>query len=545
MPKTKCLDMNLLKCACGVLLIIIMVMLMPVVLTDAQAEEMKISATTNATLFVKSSVALSTQNELTMEATPKSTGTFTTGTTSIRVETNNVSGYAVYLSAGDDGSLKSGDKSNTARIKPVNGTLTRENFAEHLNSWGYANTTNASAEVAEYEAIPEVASGAVFESTEQAGSDTYDLSVGVATGADLPSGEYNGEILISVVANPMQVTNLMQLTYMQDMNSTICENTMDYVDVNNYATKQLIDVRDGKEYWVAKLADGKCWMTQNLAYVISAGANTALKPDTSQVSATTAMPTSTISNALSVAAANNTTAYSWSFGARVVAAPTAAANCGNTANVDTCAKVGVVNVADKTKWQPTYRAQMGTWNTGSGDKEQIVAVRYTDPSNPALGGEYDPHYLAGIYYQFNAATANTGKNTGANSYAPASICPKGWRLPTIENRLEAKSDLGDLLGAYGFMEGGVAGSVENTYDDNNMGYNIAKAPLYFARTGTVNVRDGYTSAIGAVAAMWTNTTYNTTGSSANAFTGVVNMNTIGIYTANYQWVGYSVRCLAI
>lgn len=31
-------------------------------------------------------------------------------------------------------------------------------------------------------------------------------------------------------------------------------------------SKQLIDTRDSKTYWVTKLADGNCWMTQNLDY---------------------------------------------------------------------------------------------------------------------------------------------------------------------------------------------------------------------------------------------------------------------------------------
>lgn len=31
-------------------------------------------------------------------------------------------------------------------------------------------------------------------------------------------------------------------------------------------TGQLKDMRDGKPYWVTKLADGNCWMTQNLDY---------------------------------------------------------------------------------------------------------------------------------------------------------------------------------------------------------------------------------------------------------------------------------------
>ena len=45
---------------------------------------------------------------------------------------------------------------------------------------------------------------------------------------------------------------------MQEMTSTIC------ADAAENDTAQLTDTRDGKKYWVTKLADGNCWMTQNL-----------------------------------------------------------------------------------------------------------------------------------------------------------------------------------------------------------------------------------------------------------------------------------------
>ncbi len=53
---------------------------------------------------------------------------------------------------------------------------------------------------------------------------------------------------------------LMNIKYMQQMSEEICTNTKEN------KTKQLIDIRDGKSYWVTKLKDGNCWMTQNLAY---------------------------------------------------------------------------------------------------------------------------------------------------------------------------------------------------------------------------------------------------------------------------------------
>ncbi len=55
--------------------------------------------------------------------------------------------------------------------------------------------------------------------------------------------------------------NLEDITYMQDMTAEVCQNTY------GHASKQLIDKRDNKTYWVTKLMDGNCWMTQNLELI--------------------------------------------------------------------------------------------------------------------------------------------------------------------------------------------------------------------------------------------------------------------------------------
>lgn len=49
------------------------------------------------------------------------------------------------------------------------------------------------------------------------------------------------------------------LEYMQQMSPQACAE-------GNETGKQLVDARDGKSYWVAKLKDDNCWMTQNLDY---------------------------------------------------------------------------------------------------------------------------------------------------------------------------------------------------------------------------------------------------------------------------------------
>ena len=94
---------------------------------------------------------------------------------------------------------------------------------------------------------------------------TYTLSFAANIGADKPAGIYTNQVTMSVVSSPLEITNVFGIETMQEMTSAVCSSistpSSATVDV---PSAQLKDVRDGKYYWVSKLADGKCWMTQNL-----------------------------------------------------------------------------------------------------------------------------------------------------------------------------------------------------------------------------------------------------------------------------------------
>lgn len=57
---------------------------------------------------------------------------------------------------------------------------------------------------------------------------------------------------------------------MQDMSAEICNNVTVYDDLSE---TKLVDIRDNKSYYVTKLADDNCWMTQNLDHNITTVAN--------------------------------------------------------------------------------------------------------------------------------------------------------------------------------------------------------------------------------------------------------------------------------
>lgn len=81
-------------------------------------------------------------------------------------------------------------------------------------------------------------------------------------GEDSVAGNYKVTATLSAVAMPAEVTKSFvkwdDLVYMQDMSTDTCT----YAPMG--VEKTLTDIRDNSTYTIAKLSDGKCWMTQNL-----------------------------------------------------------------------------------------------------------------------------------------------------------------------------------------------------------------------------------------------------------------------------------------
>ena len=67
--------------------------------------------------------------------------------------------------------------------------------------------------------------------------------------------------------NPAIIDGANVYYAMQDMNSQICNMV---ANTGAITATQLVDNRDGNIYWVTKLKDGHCWMTQNLDFDIAA-----------------------------------------------------------------------------------------------------------------------------------------------------------------------------------------------------------------------------------------------------------------------------------
>ena len=195
---------------------------------------------------------------------------------------------------------------------------------------------------------------------------------------------------------------LSDIETMQEMTGAICYNSAEN------ETKQLKDTRDNKLYWVTKLADNNCWMTQNLDYNIKAG----------DFSGAVATKTGNIDTGWNTS--DQTAIQSWDPGNYYYAMDTAWTNCSSSgvANMGACAK----------------------WTT----------------SAPATEGQ---HYHVGNYYSWNAATAGTGGSI-TSGQASASICPTNWKLPTSNNT--NTGSFGGLMNAYSITSSNVNDKIRQT-----------------------------------------------------------------------------------
>ena len=199
---------------------------------------------------------------------------------------------------------------------------------------------------------------------------------------NLKAGIYQGTIKYKITPNQRTFHNI---TTMQQMTSEICNTaTTPTKEATNTTTEHttdtslvpetaLTDTRDGKTYVVRKLADGNCWMSQNLA----------LSPD------------------------------------------------GNTTYTE-----ADTDLHDGRTFQAPAASSLGTkWNSGSNSPHYLkpqTGYEYFQ-NGIAHSSTGQPTESTGSYYDWPMATALSGQGlTNDGDEAPDSICPKGWRLPPKE-----------------------------------------------------------------------------------------------------------------
>ncbi len=442
--------------------------------------------------------------ELKRSVDPTAEGKFIAQSTSLSIDVERSDGYMLYLSGTP--SLVGSDLTNGTTIDSIESNTTVTNFP--VNTWGYniSEGKTVNPETLSYAPVHEDRD-LIDSMTRNPGEAAIDiqkdfvLSLGAKFDTTVPADTYSGSVTVSLIATPFTVAvGFDRITYMQEMTPEIC------LEEKVHYTKQLIDQRDGKSYWVAKLADGNCWMTQNFALDITgAGLNMS---DGSNVdwNAESEYPPKVTQDTVSLVegVTNVTSTLSWSMNQYLIIDPVSATGCG----------MGKVSLAEC----PSRFVEVGDRRPSADpDFYEKNGATYSET-------EYDAHYLAGNLYQWNAATSGTG-GLITTTEASGSICPRGWGLPTSNNT--DSGSFGGLLDAY---------SITNEVTE------IVTNPLYFVRGGVVYLNDNKLSHAGNLGLYWSST-------ADSAGLGAYNLQISGnnginpSYGRETRSNGCSVRCL--
>ena len=298
-------------------------------------------------------------------------------------------------------------------------------------------------------------------------------------------------------------TSWDNLEIMQHMTPEIC------ASASEGDTKQLIDWRDGKTYWVAKLKDGNCWMTQNLDLDLTSGES--LTPELSDVSKNW-NPGATTFTAANQGSPAPWAVQSWDLGEAVWKTPNSSSDCAPSDNL--------------------YNSSCSSyWQNVSSDWTPMTEYRTDGVTYDANTQTYDAHYLAGNYYSYVAATAGTGTSATPDlAKATDSICPKGFELPTSGRSFNRTpgSFYNLLTSAYNISSNTAGGTA------------MRSAPLFFVRSGLVYANGHYLSNVGA------NGYYRSSVVNSSSEAYYLQFDSRFVYPSNSydMYNGHSVRCVA-
>ena len=331
----------------------------------------------------------------------------------------------------------------------------------------------------------------------------------------------------------------------------------------------LKDSRDNSTYRIRKLADGNCWMTQNLRLKLKTA--TALNSETSDInynmdtgegvdgSTTT---TRTISNNLSGTSnplgtystnsstgviswtpfMDSQTGYSIAWGSPYTSASGTKATSGTSAStsvkhfgmdgktIETESAAYYVNNNAYSEYARSYDNE-GNSQSGTG----------TGAGNLKIQDEDGNAQFYGTYYNWYAATAGSGTyamtNTGGN--AQNSVCPKNWELPRNDGN---KSWYNLLTTKFGMSTTGNASTTPALQDDITKEINATKkAPFSVLQAGAYHWAYGSLYDRGSGAYYWASAANSQTYARDLGFYALQNF--YPQYT-DYKIYGLTVRCVA-
>ena len=242
-------------------------------------------------------------------------------------------------------------------------------------------------------------------------SDTYDYATNAnahfyGPQEDIKAPVGTTENGFSLYAVWVKSAGSMQTHAMNVCNSLTTASTNGTANLSSVSA--LTDRRDGETYAIAKLADGKCWMIENLRLESTNSDNSTGSLAQGYGTSTTYGNFNGLADAENTGFSNTYTANSLYY----------SGTQSGTATID----IGTTNY-------PAYR--MPRYNNYNNQ-----AASADRPQNPTSNSDTNSTtnasmYSYGNYYTWHAAVADlTHNNTNNNSTTSTSLCPAGWHLPT-------------------------------------------------------------------------------------------------------------------
>ena len=321
-----------------------------------------------------------------------SSKTFDSEDLTVSVGTNNKTGYTLTLSTPNNNTDLNRDSSSDSIVAKIetlaSGTYTESTFTP--DKWGYSinsNTAIPSTITSGY--IPFVSGNTLMESSTAVNKDETELTFAAKIDYLQPAGSYATQLNFNLVANPL-------IKYMQTFTASDCS-AMAIDEII-----ELPDQRDNEVYKVVKLADGNCWMLDNMRLDL------------------------TDSNVQATLSPQNTNSTTQALDCLI--------NGGCSSPYATSAVSGTFTDVYTETTKP------------------YIETSYKNTTTTVHGAGSD---LVGIYYNYCAASA--GSYCYVYSYAPDlpdtyrdspyDICPFGWQIPTMKNGV-ADTDLQYLYNQY-------------------------------------------------------------------------------------------------
>ena len=226
-----------------------------VIINNNNASAASDSAETPINIEVNDVISIATGGSIDVSAEPNK---FSSASTTLTVSTNSPYGYTMTMAVGGaDNTLHHVDATSSSADTTITSLSSNSSAANFpAGKWGYliGNATN-------YSSIPAAGSSTTITEAGSTGTETTTVTVGAKPTATNYGGTYTNSLIFTAITNIPPTPTISSITTMQEMTPEICDASAEN------ESKALIDTRGPQpyeSYTVKKLADGKCWMTENL-----------------------------------------------------------------------------------------------------------------------------------------------------------------------------------------------------------------------------------------------------------------------------------------